>query len=110
MQARILTRPPQLLQISMSMLKAPEEFRHYQEAVGHGAGLQIEFPLICGRDEMGRMPYPEMTLEPGIVICAEAYIGAVGGREGVMLEQQLLVTEAGPEILSGLGFDNQLLG
>jgi hypothetical protein len=54
-------------------------FCAYQEAVGHGASLQVEFPLLCTRDEAHRMPYPDMTLKPGMVICVEAYAGEVGG-------------------------------
>jgi Xaa-Pro aminopeptidase len=87
----------------------PEAFRASQEAVGHGAGLQIEFPLLCTRGQAHRMPYPDMTLEPGMVLCAEAYAGEVGGGEGVKLEQQLAITASGHEILSSLPFEEALL-
>ncbi len=88
----------------------PEAFRQTQEAVGHGAGVQIEFPLLCTAAEIHRMPYPEMVLEPGMVLCAEAYAGAVGGREGVKLEQQFAVTETGFDLMSTTPFDETLLG
>jgi Xaa-Pro aminopeptidase len=84
-------------------------FCAYQEAVGHGAGLQIEFPLLCTRDEAHRMPYPDMTLKPGMVICVEAYAGEVGGGEGVKLEQQVAITPSGHEVLSALPFEEVLL-
>ncbi len=87
----------------------PEAFRASQEAVGHGAGLQIEFPLLCKRGEVQRMPYPDMTLEPGMVICAEAYAGAAGGAEGVKLEQQIVITASGHEVMSALPFEDALL-
>lgn len=45
-----------------------------------------------------------------MVICVESYIGAVGERDGVKLEQQVLVTETGHELLSRYPFDERLLG
>ena len=35
-----------------------------------------------------------------MTLCVESYIGADGGREGVKLEEQVLVTEDGIEQLS----------
>lgn len=96
-------------EISDRSFEPPQEFRAYREAVGHGAGLQIEFPLIPGRGEVHRLPYPDMTLEPGMVICAEAYAGEVGGSEGVKLEQQVALTPSGHDLLSELPFEEALL-
>jgi Xaa-Pro aminopeptidase len=50
-----------------------------------------------------------MTLEPGMVICAEAYAGEVGGSEGVKLEQQVALTPSGHDLLSELPFEEALL-
>jgi Xaa-Pro dipeptidase len=33
-----------------------------------------------------------------MVVCVESYVGAVGGREGVKLEQPVLITETGSEL------------
>ena len=44
-----------------------------------------------------------------MTFCVEAYFGEVGGREGVKLEEQVLVTENGPERLSAYPFDERLL-
>ncbi|WJI67479.1 MULTISPECIES: Xaa-Pro peptidase family protein [unclassified Mesorhizobium] len=87
----------------------PEPYRDHQEAIGHGAGVQIEFPLLCQRDEIERMPYPEMLLQPGMVICAEAYAGKAGGTVGVKLEEQLVITSDGCELLSRTPFDERCL-
>ena len=38
--------------------------------------------------------------EAGMTVCIEALIGAAGGKECVKLEQQVLVTETGYELLS----------
>ncbi len=40
------------------------------------------------------------VLREGMTLCVESYIGATGGREGVKLEEQVLVTENGIEQLS----------
>ena len=44
-----------------------------------------------------------------MTICVESYIGAAGGTEGVKLEQQLLVTDTGTELLSRFPFEDALL-
>lgn len=36
----------------------------------------------------------------GLTLCVEFFIGAEGGREGVKLEEQMLITEDGAERLS----------
>ena len=42
-------------------------------------------------------------------LCVEAYIGEVGGREGVKLEDQVLITETGYELLTKFHHDPRLL-
>jgi Xaa-Pro dipeptidase len=44
-----------------------------------------------------------------MTICVESYLGEEGGREGVKLEQQVLVTETGTEPLSTFPFEEDLL-
>ena len=38
-----------------------------------------------------------------MTVCVESYIGGPDGREGVKLEQQVLITEGGAEALSFRG-------
>ena len=45
------------------------------------------------------------VLEPGMVLTVEAYVGPRAGGEGVKLEEQVLVTERGPDRLSNAVFD-----
>ncbi|WP_134163458.1 hypothetical protein [Pseudomonas citronellolis] len=69
------------------------------------------------RDEYPRIRYPEgfdswgnpAQLEPGIALCVEAYAGAVGGKDGIKLENQLPVTETGIEYLTSYPFDQSFL-
>ena len=44
-----------------------------------------------------------------MTLCGESYIGAEDGTEGVKLEQQMLVTETGTELLSTFPFEQALL-
>lgn len=41
------------------------------------------------------------VLEPSMVICVESYIGRRSGGPGVKLEEQVLITDTGHELLSG---------
>jgi len=49
------------------------------------------------------------VLVPGMTICVESYIGEDGGDEGVKLEDQVLITEDGIEVLSKFPFEHSLL-
>jgi Xaa-Pro aminopeptidase len=51
----------------------------------------------------------DYTLEPGIMLCVEAYVGAKGVHEGVKLEDQVLITEDGFENLTNYPWDARLL-
>jgi Xaa-Pro aminopeptidase len=66
--------------------------------VAHGVGMVDEWPAI-GVDP--RDPcLQDGVMAPGMVICVESYLGEVGGTEGVKLEEQVLITTGGHEILS----------
>ena len=56
----------------------------------------------------GPTPY-DGVLRPGMVICVESSTGEVGERDGVKLEQQVLVTADGYELLTGYPYDERLL-
>ncbi len=88
----------------------PEEFvaQRYSCRM-HGVGLCDEWPLVSYPQDHRDSAY-EHRLEAGMVMCVETYIGAVGGREGIKLEDQVLITEDGPERLSLCPHDPRLLG
>lgn len=44
-----------------------------------------------------------------MVLCVEAYVGEVGGKDGIKLENQLLVTETGYELLTRYPFEESFL-
>ncbi|MGB1361231.1 MAG: M24 family metallopeptidase [Alphaproteobacteria bacterium] len=72
--------------------------------VGHGVGLCDEAPCLYHTVDWDNYGY-DGTFKPGMVICVESYTGKVGGREGVKLEQQCLITETGYELLSDFPMD-----
>lgn len=75
----------------------------------HGVGLCDEWPLVAYPDQAvpGSYDYP---LEPGMVLCVEAAVGAVGGNFTIKLEDQVLITETGYENLTSYPFDPALMG
>jgi Xaa-Pro aminopeptidase len=73
----------------------------------HGVGLCDEWPSIKYPIDWEERGY-DGVLEPGMMLCVEAYIGAVGGRDGVKLEDQVLITESGVENLTRCPFDDRL--
>jgi len=84
----------------------PEDCRPNRYAdIAHGCGLGVEYPLIWYAEDAEWGAY-DGVLEPGMIVCVESYIGAVGGREGVKLEEPVLITEDGPLVLSRCPFED----
>ena len=89
--------------------RLPEEYRALRYGVlAHGVGLCDEFPCVRYPEDVEAHGYSG-TFEPGMTLCVEAYIGAVGGLEGVKLEEQVLITETGCEMLSTYRYEDALL-
>jgi Xaa-Pro aminopeptidase len=87
----------------------PERYaanRYYLSA--HGVGMTGEYPYLYHHADFEDAGY-DGVIEPGMTLCVESYIGAADGKEGVKLEQQILVTESGTEVLSLFPFEESLL-
>jgi Xaa-Pro aminopeptidase len=89
--------------------KIPERFVDQRyTSVMHGVGMHGETPFIAHAMDFqtyGR----EGVLEPGMVVSVESYIGEKGGREGVKLEEEVLVTANGAELISRFPYEDELL-
>ena len=111
------------------------EIRHNAELLQPGASFrEIVERRYVQPDDIGRQPYPVMAhglgmadeypviyypgeaqfqfdgeIEPGMVMTVESYVGEEGGAEGVKLEDQLVITENGPIVLSRYPFEDSLL-
>jgi Xaa-Pro aminopeptidase len=90
--------------------KLPPSFApNRYSVIFHGVGLIDEYPAcLYVQDYLAGAGY-DGILEPGMTVCIESYIGEVGGDEGVKLEQQVLITETGYQLLSTFPFETDLL-
>ena len=90
--------------------RIPERFVDQRyTSVMHGVGMHGETPFIAHAMDFeiyGR----EGILEPGMVVSIESYIGEKGGGEGVKLEEEVLVSDAGPVLISRFPYEEELLG
>ena len=78
--------------------KLPDEYYgNRYSCMVHGIGLCDEWPMIRYPTDGGQR---EGSFEKNMTVTVESYIGKVGGKEGVKLEQQYLVGENGLELMS----------
>lgn len=90
--------------------KIPDRFVDQRyTSVMHGVGMHGETPFIAHAMDFATYGR-EGVLEPGMVVSVESYIGEKGGREGVKLEEEVLITETGTELVSRFPFEGELLG
>jgi Xaa-Pro aminopeptidase len=85
--------------------RCPEEyFEQRYVLLAHGVGVCDEYPSIKWADHY------EGELEASMVLSVEAYCGRVGGRDGVKLEEQIILGGQGPEIITSCAnHDERLL-
>jgi Xaa-Pro dipeptidase len=109
---------------NLELLRAGTSFREYSERAwqiperfvanryylsAHGCGMTGEYPYLYHAMDFEQSGY-DGVVGPGMTLCVESYIGEEGGAEGVKLEQQVLITEDGQELLSTFPFESALLG
>ena len=94
-------------EISDKAYRKPENCQSYS-AVMHGVGLCDEAPRIVFPDNWDDKGY-DGAIQADTVMCVESYVGFVGEREGVKLEEQVLVKQDGIEILTSYPFEDSLL-
>ncbi len=89
--------------------RLPKEFREGRYGVMmHGVGLCDEYPCVRYPEDVEHHGY-DLVFEPGMALCVEAYVGAQGGKEGVKLEDQVIITEDGFENITRFPFEVALL-
>jgi Xaa-Pro dipeptidase len=76
--------------------------------VGHGVGMGANEPPYIGETLPGA---PVYEFEPGMVFAVEPLIWTEGvrGGGGVRLEEQVLITEQGPHVMSRAPFEERLM-
>ena len=70
----------------------------------HGVGLADEYPNIKHWNDFEQKGY-DGIIEPGMTLCVESFIGSEGGKEGVKLEEQVLITKTGFKRMSDYPFE-----
>ncbi|MCH8087199.1 MAG: aminopeptidase P family protein [Chloroflexi bacterium] len=87
----------------------PEEYKLQRyPMIAHGDGMSDEWPTIYWPDQSwsGFGNDPDV-LEENMVLSLEGLASKVGARESVKLEEEILITANGPEILSHAPFDER---
>ncbi len=88
----------------------PDEFIHNRySCIGHGVGLCDEYPSLVHQIDWDNGKGYDGHLRSGMTICIESLIGTQGGKESIKLEEQILITDTGYEMLSSYPFDDELL-
>jgi len=106
----LLTAGATLREVAESAWKAPPQYAKNSYAfIAHGVGLCDEWPNCYTLDVLEAQDEGDIVLEAGMTLCVESYMGETGGPDGVKLEEQVLVTETGPELLSSFPFEEDLL-
>ena len=87
----------------------PEAYKHQRyPMIAHGDGMSDEWPCIYWTDQSwsGFGNDPDV-LQENMVLSVEGLASKQGARESVKLEEQVLITPSGPEILSKAPFDHR---
>ncbi|WP_118180124.1 M24 family metallopeptidase [Paraburkholderia phosphatilytica] len=99
---------------NVSLLKAGMSFREFAEQCWpvpdryvhnrymmmlHGVGLVDEYPSIAYAVDFDAWGY-DGVLQENMIVSVESFIGEAGGKEGVKLEEQVLITATGAIALS----------
>ena len=96
------------LEYASRAYRLPEEYLANRYAdVGHGCGLGVEYPFLWYPEDEKYGAYDGVFAE-NMVVCIESYVGAVGGREGVKLEQPVWISPDGPVVLSDYPLEDDL--
>ena len=82
---------------------------HRYMSLVHGAGLCGEYPYVPYRQDFALKGY-KGSIEAGMTLCVESFIGASTGGEGVKLEELVLVTDSGAVPLTSHPYDQRLAG
>jgi len=95
-------------EVADAAYRLPERFvPRMNRAIAHGIGLCNEYPLVVNSEYFDGAY--DGVLAEGMVLCVESYVGEPGGRDGVKLEEQVLITARGAVKLSSFPFDEALL-
>lgn len=82
------------------------DYRYY--LLAHGVGMTGEYPYLEHRGDRSTGSY-DGVIQPGMTLSVESYVGDPHSGQGIKLEDQVLVTEQGIELMTRFPFDDALL-
>ncbi len=96
-------------EVSERAWKIPQEFAssRYSSLI-HGVGLADEYPSIKHIHDFDNKGYAGI-LEQNMTLCVESYIGSEVSGEGVKLEEQVLITSEGCELMTSYPMETDWL-
>jgi Xaa-Pro aminopeptidase len=121
-QRRLYALAEEQVHVNMDLIKPGVTFREFGEKcwplpegfvpnrylmMVHGVGLVDEYPSLAYAQDFADWGY-DGVFQENMVVSVESYIGETGGKEGVKLEQQVLITASGAVPLSRTPFEDAL--
>ncbi len=104
----LLTPGMSFLEYSSKAYSLPEKYLANRYAdVGHGCGLGVEYPFLWYPEDKQYGAY-DGTFEENMIVCIESYVGSLGGKEGVKLEQPVWIRTDGPIVLADFPLEDAL--
>ena len=119
-QKRLYSMSLEHINHNKSLIKAGVNFREFAEkswklpdncydnhypCIIHGVGLCDEWPLVAYPNRDFSNADYSANFEENMTICVESYVGEVGGKEGIKLEDQFVVTKDGLKQLSSFPYE-----
>lgn len=88
----------------------PEQFyKNRYCCVVHGIGMADEYPAIAHQGNDWEKAGYDGVFQENMTVCVESYIGEEGGKEGVKVEEQVLITKDGCVPLSTFRWEEDWL-
>ena len=123
-QRKLYSLAYEQIQTNQSILKAGMSYREFSElgwkipdkyyanrycVMSHGAGMADENPAIMHAGEDWEKSGYDGIFKENMVMCIESYIGEVGGKQGIKLEEQVVITTDGVKAMSHYPFEEHWL-
>ena len=91
-------------ELTEQMTSPPIDVFNGYTVMAHGVGLCDEYPSLFIRESWDAKGF-DGVIEAGNVMCVESFVGRRDGGEGIKLEEQVLITETGPDVLTSYPLD-----
>ncbi|MDI3325781.1 Xaa-Pro peptidase family protein [Pontibacterium granulatum] len=123
-QRRLYATAYEQVHYNMDMIKPGMTFKEFTEkawpipehfhknrycCVIHGIGMADEYPAVAHQGNDWASAGYDGVFHENMTVCVESYIGEEGGKEGVKVEEQVLITKDGCAPLSTFRWETEWL-